>query len=1778
MLRVGSGTHGRSARASSRPLGHRAAKWVLAACLLLLCLVLEQAPIAASTNPSTGSAGMSAGRAVLVASPPSPSSQLAVTSVSSAIYDIEFEGQWTSAVTPGGVPGGAHFSPLIGGVHNDGVTFFEAGGTASPGIESMAEVGGTSGLRSEVQAAMANVPPSALSVLQDGSTNTGPTGSRTLSLVTVTAVHPQVTLTMMIAPSHDWFVGISGLSLLDNQDSWIASRAVDLFPWDAGTEDGTDFALNPSVATTPQGTITNISGTGRFTSDPIAALTFTRRSIAPTFPETEDGARTVDENVGRGTEFGAPVEATDPDSETLNYSLAGPDADLFGIDAGSGQLRSETVLDRETRSEFSVTVIAMDTFGLTGEIAVTITVSNSDEPGVISLWPAQPRVGMVLSAKLDDPDGGERAVSWRWTKSTDQTIWTGLPGSGSSYTPGSDDVGTYIRARADYADAEGSGKTAEAVSGRMVGDGELAPEITVVELISGLTIPWDIAFVPDGTMLFTERNGKLSSRLTDGTIQTVSADFSDVNSVGEAGLMAIAIDPDFTANRRIYTCQVQTGFEVQVIAWAIDSEYLSATRVNDPLVGGIPAATNHSGCRLLFGPQGYLWIATGDAVTGTVPQDLGSLGGKVLKVNAATGDAAPGNPFGTRIYTYGHRNPQGLAVRPGTNQVWSVEHGPSVDDEINLLVAGGNYGWHPIPGYNQSVPMTDLAQFPDAIEANWSSGDPTLATSGGTFLAGSDWEEWNGRFAVATLRGQSLRIFQFASNGSFVSQVVVPELDGTYGRLRTPLLGPDGALYITTSNGGGSDRILKVVPNRPPEFPSPSSAESVPENSSAATVIATVTATDPDGGPLTYSLSGRDAAYFNIADVRVGQVRANAALDFEATHSYEVVVTVADPYGLTDSVTLTISITNVNEAPVIAGPPIVNYQENSTQAVATYTANDPENDSITWSVAGAGREKFEISDRGQLTFKASPDFEDPADANRDNAYGVTVIASDGEISGSRAVAVRVINLNETPVVGPPAAVSIREGDTREVANFDADDPEKIVVAWSLQGADRNAFVINGDGALRFAVTPNFESPVDAGGDNEYLVTVGASDGPNSDTRTVTITVVNVEEAGTLNLSSQQPRIGIQLTATLDDPDGGVSGRTWSWDQSSDGRTWSEIDGALGNTYTPTDSDLNQILRVRITYSDSHGGGKSAEATSRYRTEVAPATNEDPVFPGNRPGLEIAENTVSGAAVGSPITADDPDNDTLTYTFTAGDTDFFTIDHMTGQIRVGPNAHLDHETRSAYSVTVTANDPSNASSSTTAAIAVTDVNEPPEAANDVASTLEDEMVSINVVANDRDPESATLTVTLRRAPQFGSAQVQQDNSITFDPEADYHGGVTFAYRVSDGVNLTTDASVAVTIQSVNDAPEFAAGSIDRTVAARPVGGTKAGPPVEALDRDGDTLTYRMFGSDAQFFDIDQYTGQIAVAASIPPIELAESEYMVEITATDPSGASARVPVTLTATSDPAPPIRRGGGGGGGGGGRPPPEPELVVPTIDYRLKVLDHRFEIARGNPDLAHNIPELEITFANGQVRTADFLGHYLRTGGRTRWGYPTSEVLILEDGTLTQFYQRGVVDFHNLGNGWIVERRLAWDYVGGGEGGAIDQGVEPDVLNPHPGTPLGPWGHKVSNLSVEGDEVGFADFFAKLGGVEAFGFPKSEARRDRDLIGRLRAPGTTAGFVRQYFQAAVVEFHPQGPGETVKLTLLGDILRGILVPDFAEHPPFARADRLVNDDEFTPYSVPHEI
>ncbi|SNR49106.1 PQQ-dependent sugar dehydrogenase [Blastococcus mobilis] len=344
----------------------------------------------------------------------------------------------------------------------------------------------------------------------------------------------------------------------------------------------------------------------------------------------------------------------------------------------------------------------------------------------------------------------------------------------------------------------------------------VAPALDVAVVAEGFDHPWDVAQAPDGTLLVDERSGGFTAVLPDGSVRDVRADFGDLFAQGETGLMGLSLDPAFGQNRRFYSCQgvrwdgrTSLPASIAVIAWTVSDDWSSATRVADPLVGGIPVNARtgrHGGCRLAFAPDGALLVGTGDVADGGVAQDPRALGGKVLRVDPATGERA--------VWTLGHRNVQGLAVRAGSGQVFAVEHGPDRDDEVNLLQAGGNYGWNPGGGgYDESVPMTDRG-IPGAIPAVWSSGVPTLAPSGATFLEGQEWGAYDGLLLVALLKGQGVLALRLDDDGALVEQFRLPELEGRYGRIRSVLQGSDGALYLTTDNGGGEDALLRVAPRR----------------------------------------------------------------------------------------------------------------------------------------------------------------------------------------------------------------------------------------------------------------------------------------------------------------------------------------------------------------------------------------------------------------------------------------------------------------------------------------------------------------------------------------------------------------------------------------------------------------------------------------------------------------------------------------------------------------------------------------------------------------------------------------------------------------------------------------------------------------------------------------------------------------------------------------------------------------------------------------------------
>lgn len=315
-------------------------------------------------------------------------------------------------------------------------------------------------------------------------------------------------------------------------------------------------------------------------------------------------------------------------------------------------------------------------------------------------------------------------------------------------------------------------------------------------LATGLEIPWSLDFLPDGGILLTERPGRV--RLVDprqGLMTEAVLEVAEVRHIGEGGLLGLALHPDFAETRLVYlyyTYDDGSGLANKVVAYTLEN--LSMTK-SQTIIEGIPGARTHNGGRISFGPDGLLYITTGDAAVPELAQDRDSLAGKILRLHD-DGAIPADNPFAdSPVYSYGHRNPQGLAW-DGAGNLWSTEHGPVARDEINLIQAGNNYGWPIIKGDEQE---------PGLESPVLHSGRDTWAPSGADVLDDSMY--------FAGLRGRTL--YQF--NLDRRDPVLTPHLEGDFGRLRDVVAGPGGLLYALTSNRDGrgmatdEDDLLLVI-------------------------------------------------------------------------------------------------------------------------------------------------------------------------------------------------------------------------------------------------------------------------------------------------------------------------------------------------------------------------------------------------------------------------------------------------------------------------------------------------------------------------------------------------------------------------------------------------------------------------------------------------------------------------------------------------------------------------------------------------------------------------------------------------------------------------------------------------------------------------------------------------------------------------------------------------------------------------------------------------------
>ena len=613
----------------------------------------------------------------------------------------------------------------------------------------------------------------------------------------------------------------------------------------------------------------------------------------------------------------------------------------------------------------------------------------------------------------------------------------------------------------------------------------------------------------------------------------------------------------------------------------------------------------------------------------------------------------------------------------------------------------------------------------------------------------------------------------------------------------------------------------------------------------------TYSITDPEGDSITWSVSGTDAARFSISSS--GVLTFRSAPDYEKPNDgdkkndYEVTIQSSDG-NLTVTLDVEVSVTNVNESGAVSGSASINYAENGTDTIETYSITDPESDTITWSLTGTDAARFSISSSGALTFKSAPDYEKPNDGNKDNVYDVTIQVSGGGETPTLHAEITVTNVNESGSITGAASIDFAENGTGTVETYSITDPEGDTITWSISGTDAARFSISTEGALTFTSAPDYEKPNDGDERNDYEVTISASDGNLTATLDVKITVTDVNELGSITGSTSVSYTENDTSAVGTYSLSGAPEEahvTWSLGGDDAAVFTIDTEGVLTflappNFESPLDVDADNTYDVHIV---AAAGQEQAEV----QVSVSVTDAEDaPRFPSRALAASIPENSCPGAHTiyhgigGLNGTNTDEDGDPLTYALSGPDASVFVIHPPTGHVTLAPGFPLDFEgTTTTYTLRVGVSDGKDAQG------------------NREALFVADDYLDLTIDVSDvNEPPMFIDTVGIRDAC---------GRLIGFDPA-----------------------------------------QIGRSVVSGTPGGFIIGEPVFAADSEGGSLSYRIVSqSDDGAFVIDSLSGQLALAPVFSPTD-ARRVYTVRVSVGDGTTESTiEVRIAVETAPDPSP---------------------------------------------------------------------------------------------------------------------------------------------------------------------------------------------------------------------------------------------------------------------------------
>ena len=1340
----------------------------------------------------------------------------------------------------------------------------------------------------------------------------------------------------------------------------------------------------------------------------------------PQFP-ADTTTRSVSEIWQPGDYVGDPVTAEDADDDTLTYALTGSDA--FIVIAGTGQIfvAAGSDLDYETQAEYTVTLTVSDGKNAKGKadarvddtIQVTITVTNVDEPGVISLSTDTPQVGSELTFDLTDPDGSVtlQYVLWfsaadassssgHWKLIDDWTLQDHQEGDNpTAFTPPDDLVGKYLRVFVAYSDGEGSSKNALGIMANQVlsranRDPQFPADTTTRSLNensgpgANVGAPVTATDPDDDTLTYALSGADASSFSIDAATGQITANSSLDYEEKHTYSVTVSADDD------------DGGSATVDVAITVSDRY----EIIDFRQAEVPDTVKYP-------PDEH--VALEYTMSHSGPHDTGS------QSQSKPSDASEWNTYSIVYNSYLAEDPNTFGV------VRKVDKNRSYDFRMRVTYTDGSASpWSQVtaranrppafasatatrsvnenaiagPGANVGAPVAATDPDNDTLTYALSGADASAFSidSAGQITANSslDYEEkhsysvtvsaeddWGGsdtvdvaitvidRHEITNLRQVALRQDELPEGGSITDYVAI-EWDVSAGahasnlqiwsetvRSGTQAPGPrrgfkiekdTSAIRIVQSAPGGvaydfrvrlaqkdgfnvslysPESTITVRANRPPAFASATTTRWAPEKTGpGANVGAPVTATDPDNDTLKYALSGADASAFSIDSA--GQITANSSLDYEEKHSYSVTVSAEDDWGGSDTVDVAITVIDRHE--------ITNLRQ-----VALRQDELPEGGSITdyvaieWDVsAGAHASNLQIWSETVRSGTQAPGPRRGFKIEKDTSAIRIVQSAPGGVAYDFRVRLAQKDGFNVSLYSPESTITVRANRPPAFASatttrwapektgpganvgapVTATDPDNDTLKYALSGADASAFSIDSAGQITANSSLDYEEK------HSYSVTVSAEDDwGGSDTVDVAITVIDRHEITNLR----------QVALRQDElPEGGsiTDYVAIEWDVSagahaSNLQIWSET--VRSGTQAPgprrgfkIEKDTSAIrivqsapggvaydFRVRLAQKDGFNVSLySPESTITVRA------NRPPAFASATTTRWAPEKTGPGANVGAPVTATDPDNDTLKYALSGADASAFSIDSA-GQITA--NSSLDYEEKHSYSVTVSAEDDWGGSDTVDVAITVIDrheitnlrqvalrQDELPEGGSITDYVAIEWDVSAGAHASNLQIWSETVrSGTQAPGPRRGFKIEKDTSAIRIVQSAP--GGVAYDFRVrlaqKDGFNVSLYSPESTITVRANRPPAFASATTTRWAPEKTGPGANVGAPVTATDPDNDTLKYALSGADASAFSIDS-AGQITANSSLDYEE--KHSYSVTVSAEDDWGGSDTVDVAIT----------------------------------------------------------------------------------------------------------------------------------------------------------------------------------------------------------------------------------------------------------------------------------------